>query len=93
MIYLKSSHLCVTYGQIFTTALFVNSKWLHGSYHGKVKPVALPWCTNESKHYINHINLTHPQSWQTPTPVPQEVQVHIVEVLYPNTELLTHKVI
>ena len=62
--------------------------------HGKVKkPAALPWCTNESKHYINHFNLTHPQSLQNPTFIPIEVQVHIVQVLYRNTGLLTQKVI
>ena len=56
IVYLQFSHVCLIYGQISTTALFVNSK--------------CPWCTNKSKHYINHINLTHPQSWQTPTPIP-----------------------
>ena len=62
----------------------------YGSYYGKVKKqTAHPWwCTNESKHYINP---THAQSWQTPTPIAQEVQVHIVEVLYPNTGLFDPK--
>ena len=57
------------------------------------KPAALPWCTNESKHYINHMNLTHPQSWQIPSYIPLEVQVNTVGVLYPNTKLLDQKVI
>ena len=84
LVYIQSSQMCVIYGQISATVLFVNSKhpWKHGCYHGKVKkPASLPWCSNETKHYINHINVTHPQSWQTPTLVPQEVQVHIVKVL------------
>ena len=90
MLYLQSSHLCVIYRQKSTTVLFVNSKcpWQHDSCHGKVKKLAaLTWCTNESKHYFNHINITHPPSWQTPTFVPQEVQVYIIEVFYPYTGL------
>ena len=53
MVYLRSRHMCVLYGQISTIVLFVNSRcpWKHGSYHGKVKKLAaLPWCTNEALH-------------------------------------------
>ena len=81
--YLRSSHLCVKYRQMSFIVLFVCL----------TKPAALPWCTNESKHYINHLNLTHPQSWQIPSYIPLEVQVNTVWVLYPNTGLLTQKVI
>ena len=46
IVYLQSSYLCVIYRQMSIIVLFVCLK----------KPAALQWCTNESKHYINHIN-------------------------------------
>ena len=81
IVYLISSHLCVIYRQMSIIVLFVCFK----------KPAALPWSTNEFRHCINHINLTHPQSWQIPSYIPLEVQVNTVGVLYPNTRLLNQK--
>ena len=52
IVYLQSSNVCGIYRQMSIIVLFVCLK----------KPAALPWCTNESKQYINHMNLTHPQS-------------------------------
>ena len=60
IVYLRSSHLCVIYRKMFIKVLFVCLK----------KPAALLLSTNESNHYINNKNLTHPQSWQIPSYIP-----------------------
>ena len=83
IVYPRSSHLCVIYRQMSIIVQFVCLK----------KPAALPWCTNEVRHCINHMNLTHPQSWQIPSYIPLEVQVNTVGVLYPNNRRLNQKVI